>query len=772
MTDGTGGGSWVAAMNSINLSMKNVLARNEANRVGLVAFSNKAQEILPLDRYTADDDKYLTSTSEVYSVTYPSFKNIYGTTKAAQTVNLAVNITTVGSLNYEGGTKEGSIRSAGQVAQKKMNFLGAWEKTNTQEGLQLAYEVFLEMKAMSDDYLTFEAGGEELPRQPVIILVTDGDPTICTYNYMYPKAGPTYGQGKSVGVEGYYTILTANYFKNLTSILYQRLAGFYTIGINCYTNYQLAVLDPTEARVKACQGGDAETANQLYQLLEDIGPGTGTTGGTFTQNVKPQEAGTDAQGQQLYYLEYSRGVLGLGINTPVIRGVYNPYLSDYNYCDKAWFGSLTEEGMNAIFENILNRVQLINNYNFLLKENTSLVMTDYIGDSMTVKGVPVLRYFGKNYAPDADTVEGTDSSGSYVIYKWTQTAERLPSDSKEKEGTAVSLSGISARVTTAADGSQTVTFTVPEDALPTYYPDLYKTFYYEELPVRLIYRVGLTDEEIESLNSVSGAITEQTYYTSLFNQESGEAYTTAIFTPAESNPYYTSGLDKTTDKLDNITETSSYSFSETVNADGKTVTQLLGNNGRLTVSRSDMLNLTVKKGWAAGTAPAKSVRVLLYATGTRQKTGEDESQEGTWMIGSATLNADNGWKYTWKNLSKDGSGPYYSYEYSSFYIAEAAMDAYDVTYQDEKGNKLGTEKLLVDISDVTLKPGETAEVKAASANSGTIVIVNADPYVLPHAGGIGTNWFTLSGTTIVIAACFVYIFIRYRKRQTRKGGEV
>lgn len=721
---------WMKAMNTINLSMKNVLERSSQNRVGLVAFSNASKQILPLDRYIPDaQGEFLELNTKGY------------------------NLQTATGLQYAGDSTA-AIRANGTVPTYQFEFTGSWDKTYTQLGIQEAYDTFFEMAELSPEYLTFKVGDEVYSRQPIIILITDGDPTLCTYNYMYPKNGPSYGQGGSYGVEGYYTILSANYFKNLTSILYQRKAGFFTIGVSCTDNYTQTILAPTAERVAACANStDTAKEKQLYNLLENV---SGASGGVFTYLIKPQNE-----------LEYSLNIPGIGYNTPVIRGMYNPYTGNYNYCDKAWFGTLTEQNMNDIFTDILDRVQMVNDYNFLLQEGTDLVMTDYIGDGMAVKGVPVLRFYGKNYAADANPETGSDGYGnSYTIYRWTQTAQRLPSDSKESEGTAVSLKGISAIVITAPDGNQTVIFTVPEDTIPTYYPDLYKTFYYEELPIRLIYRVGLSDSELAQLQGISGGIDERHYYTSLYNEENGEAMTTASFIPDVSNIYYNANPSNETIKTQNTSATSSYSFKESVDTGTGTVVQSLGNNGTLTIQREAVLDLTVKKEWASGTTPTDSVSVMLCVAGTQQNIDGTNPQNGVWEVGQVELNADNNWTYTWNKLPMNETKGSYRYTYTNYYIAEMDNTGYIITYQDGGGNQLTEQSI-----QVNSVSGEKLDINAVPGDDGMVLIINEKSYVLPKTGGQGAYWYTLGGATLMLTVGALYMFNKCRPRYRDKGGE-
>jgi LPXTG-motif cell wall-anchored protein len=585
--------------------MKAVLSQNPQNRVGLVAYSDNSEQIMPIDRYTADNDEYLVRDTQYHSYVRGAFVDKYNTSHEAKTYWFPNLIKTADSLSYEGG--ENGIHEKATLSSISMDFTGAWDKTYTQQGIQDAYDLFNNVPTSDDDSQNkrmYYDGSSYQSRKPVIILVTDGDPTLCTFNYMYPKEGPTYGQGGSHGVEGYYTVLTANYFKNLTSLLYDAQASFYTIGINISTDYQKAVLNPTQATVSACNGGDDATSQQFYNLMEEQG-GSQRYGPSYLRNIKPQDMKiTDEDPDDNYYIYYTDYYLTIGTNgvtSPLIRGISNPYLTtdssgntvrNYSYCDGAWFDSFDEKGMTDVLSQILQKVQIVNDYNFLLEEGTNLEITDPLGDDMEVKGTPVLRIYENNYAPDSTK---TVTGDNYVEYHWSGTVKRPESDAKKEVGFDVSLDGITARVTTV-NGVQTVKFTVPAETLPTFYPNLHKTFYYEEMPIRLIYRVGLTDEEIASLNATTAEI-DETYYTNDFTATDKNGLTTVTFTPDKSNKYYTpsnTSLNSKTAKDENATFTSNYLFTEalssTANSDGNyTVTQTLGNNGLINVQREAII---------------------------------------------------------------------------------------------------------------------------------------------------------------------------------------
>jgi hypothetical protein len=658
VTDGTEP-RWYAALIAINKAMYAILSQNENNRVGLVVFSNIAVEVMPLGHYTAAYDASISS-------------NIYLTI----TGNGPQYIQTSSALKKDG--KAFNVVSLSDYVGK-----GLFKQTNIQVGLQQVYETF----ANADTTVDVTAGTQTvtLTRQPVTIFLSDGDPTVGTYNYMDPSAGPFYGYGVPEGSLGYYSILSANYFKNMTSIHYGVTEKFYTVGMginetgygvsanSSYTDayfsdaYRRAVLYPSSGNISALNvswnstiAGQQETWEDTATVLYSWLSGTATV--------------STMQGITL-----SGNLDGTGYSAGYLRYMANPY-SNYNYVDGAYFGNIDGEQLQSILTEIQGKIQFVNNYNFLLAANTSLVITDPIGEGMEVKGTPVLRYFGVNLTNPTVTT-GTD----YTEYTWNVTVDRQESDVKTGDDAKVDLSKVTAKVTTGTDGTQTVTFTIPENAVPTFYPDIHKTFYYEELPIRLIYRVGLSETEKTAISAAlkNGETVTKTYYTNQWNTD-GTAYTTASFVPATSNPYYKSTTTNTVNKTTNTTGTASYVFQEGVT--GSFVSQTLGNNGKISLAK--MTGLTITKQWDSSVTERQPVTVWLY----RQK-HYDSGTVGTTIdyVGAYYLNSANSWTQKLTDLTEDGTdenGGHYVWQY---YVTESLnnLDYYNAYYTDAEGNEIG-----------------------------------------------------------------------------------
>jgi hypothetical protein len=452
----------------------------------------------------------------------------------------------------------------------------------------------------------------------------------------------------------------------------------------------------------------------------------------------------------------------------------------------------------------------------MLEPDTYVTFTDEIGDGMTVKGDPVLRLNGEN-VDNANRVKSdvkyTEDGRPYTEYYWTGTVKHL--NNTTGNTIDVSLSGIKVRVYQAyesADGSvsypnETVEFSIPERLLPVYYPNKAQEFYYETDPVRLIYMVGLSDDELESIENDTGEIKNRVYYTSQYDENSYESSTTVTFTPAVTdpktgqaissattgeimvNPYYTDAnmaSSAVTVKTDNTTETAVYSFYEDMtsvaNSNAKNVTQYLGNNGKLTLNRPEVNNVTVTKKWATPGTETDSVTVRLYASGTVQKTGSTVATNGVWCLGEKTLSASakdsENWTAMWNALPNSEVIGDYTYTYQNFYVREVAANKkgsdlskeYSISYEDADGKDISVTSLTLTEPNADFKrvhpvldSGTT--VSAALANGGKVTVVNSQGYTLPNSGGVGTEPYYIAGVMLIMLSATTALFCKTKRKE-------
>lgn len=205
---------------SANASIKALLETNSNNRVGVVLYSgpttqggsasaNDAVTILPLARYTPSaDGSYLEYT-------------VSGGYQTTETVSV-----------HNGVVIEGTTTKPRSVSK---TVVGA---TYIQKGVSLAMEQFI-----SDSNTTTVNG---MQRKPVIVLMSDGAPTVGSTNFTSPSAIEL-GDGTSTSAAlGFVSQLSAAYAKAKIEEKYGTEALFYTLGLGLSNSdtVALSVLDP------------------------------------------------------------------------------------------------------------------------------------------------------------------------------------------------------------------------------------------------------------------------------------------------------------------------------------------------------------------------------------------------------------------------------------------------------------------------------------------------------------------------------------------------
>ena len=254
-----------AMVNAVNSSIKTIMSKNKDSRVGVVGFSGNASTIIPLGNYAQNID-YLTR-----EYIEASFWNGY---QSSQTIKS--NVGNKSSRQVTGGT-------------------------NTQSGIKLGAEMLTSNQNTTTATVTLKDGTTKtITRTPLLILVTDGEPT---YYYNNEEAVEDWRKDKKLDGDGtytnqnfyYWTLRTAKYYKDqITNKYYQntgKTAKTFTIGIGLSGNEAVAMLDPTEENVNACNNNNSQQ-KALYKLITDngkIAPGaysyaTGSKTGEITES--------------------------------------------------------------------------------------------------------------------------------------------------------------------------------------------------------------------------------------------------------------------------------------------------------------------------------------------------------------------------------------------------------------------------------------------------------------------------------------------------------
>lgn len=313
-----------------NDSIAELLSSNEYSRVGVVLYSGSSSGdssdtavlVLPLDRYTtAPDGEYLS-----YNVsTTGRYKK---TTKETVSLDSDVKIEKTGEkLKYV--SKE---------------VVGA---TYIQKGVMLAMEQFT-----SESNTTTVEDSElgKLQRKPVMVLMSDGAPTLGSTDFTNPKKY-NIGTGSSTNTTlGFVSQLSAAYAKQQIEQKYDSSCLFYTLGLGVGgDSVATSVLNP------------ANSSSQINSLWTDYNKAN--VGGKITVPNSPYEVTKISQSLEQNYVD-------------------GFFVVDASAKDKA-------KELKKAFADIVETIQIQSKYNPTLvtdSENNSgyVTFTDQIGEYMEV----------------------------------------------------------------------------------------------------------------------------------------------------------------------------------------------------------------------------------------------------------------------------------------------------------------------------------------------------------------------------------------------------
>ena len=140
--------------------------------------------------------------------------------------------------------------------------------TYTQSGIALGTQQLIDVRDK-----TVEIQDQILTRVPVIILLSDGMPTYYTTDYDDVNATSTSGRsgnGYNETVEqGYYTIMSADYYKGEVTKEYRKTnkkitAKMYTVAVNVNSQYGLTVLNPITDNINNLKDSTGYISDEKY----------------------------------------------------------------------------------------------------------------------------------------------------------------------------------------------------------------------------------------------------------------------------------------------------------------------------------------------------------------------------------------------------------------------------------------------------------------------------------------------------------------------------
>ena len=333
------------AVTAINKAIAQVQGYNQYNRVGVVGFSGT------YDAYTDGWGSYYPGSKDDTDSTELLKLNRYTAKTTSNDVKqyLTINDKKINTNVKELATQNGRYVDGG---------------TYTQIGIAEASK----MLQKADKKVTID--GVEVTRTPVIILISDGEPTYYTEKYTAVTSQNRGGTGRNTTADhGYYTILSANHYKQQVTTHYGRTAMMYTIGMGIKKQEDDKNDDNLFARTVL--NPDANNKNRCSQK---------------------------------------------GWNTKE-RQLYNKIKNTSNYADGAYFGEMQESKLTEILEKVIQ--------SSIPKERTEKITAEQIKNAkVELKDIDTSKEFslkaGKttyNTFKEAETagvIAGDETNGYYV----------------------------------------------------------------------------------------------------------------------------------------------------------------------------------------------------------------------------------------------------------------------------------------------------------------------------------------------------------------------
>lgn len=268
-----------AMVAAANDAIHTLLTGNESNRIGVVLYSTRAYELLPLGRYTPVTDDQDTETTADDVIGYIELTNNSIRTARIRTWVENEDEDDNGRPGRPGGGNNGywqttdmlKIEGTDTQVDTSVNLRGG---TYIQGGLWTALQ-------------QFNAATVTDTRNPVLVLMSDGAPTYLTNDYNNVPNNYESGDGNSSGDgDAFLTQLTAAYVKEKVEDKYGTAAYFYTLGLGVSssdrgTTVAEAVLDTSKTRTDLEDYWDdflaLATAEDKTMSVELAGEGQGVT---------------------------------------------------------------------------------------------------------------------------------------------------------------------------------------------------------------------------------------------------------------------------------------------------------------------------------------------------------------------------------------------------------------------------------------------------------------------------------------------------------------
>ncbi len=456
----------VNTVNALNDAIEEIMGLNDYTRVGVVAFADESEELLPLGRYE---------------------KGTRG--------NGANAVTDFFSLSNNNGTLYVHAKREGtnQTVTDERSVTGG---TNIQRGIYAG----MNMLATEDD-TTANINGSTLQRVPSVVLLSDGAPTYSSDSSSWwapgnnnndgPGGSPYYGNGMKALMTGSFMKEAVNRNYGVTGTKMETTMYTIGMGIKGLSNtesvwgYQYYTGEQDLANITLNPKAHWEASNSMAQSIVSAWSTYITNNGTPSVQTNSNETyrfthptGTNAQ----YDIDTDRDAL-------------KNLVDDYYDADNA---SAVTSVFNEIVANIAISAPQVPTEIKGSDPMTDgyITYTDLIGDYMEVKDVKAIIYAGQTF-----TAKNVSTAGNVTTYTFAGEVHSPVYGDQEIKNIVITV--------TETDGKQTLVVKIPAAVIPLRVNEVtlnadgsVKTHTNNgAFPARVIYSVGLQSEVVKQTNN-------------------------------------------------------------------------------------------------------------------------------------------------------------------------------------------------------------------------------------------------------------------------------
>ncbi len=450
-------------VDAVNAAIQDIMDMNEHTRVAVVAFSDSAQVLLPLDHYSPEVNRQGNA--------YPYFSLDKTEPLGANAVQNNYPILTTRAVDSNGDPLD-------------VDNIRVYGGTNIQQGVYTGSALL----TAANNETTALINGVEVPRIPSVVLLSDGAPTYSSASEDWWAPNPTDGLLSTGGTDNKYyygngikAMMTAAYMKQAVNAKYKVTNA----------NSEYAVTYHTIGMGLAQLTGDARDLANIT-----LNPAAHwNNNNTMANNIRSKWGEYTRAGNRSISVTVNSGILN---NSDTLSHPSSNDISSINNWVKQYHSADSAEEIAEVFVDIVSELSISTpevpteiKAGETLENSGYLTYTDPIGHYMEVKSIQKLSYAGVDYT---DPVQGTDQNGAVT---YTFTAAVTGADENESN-----LRNISITLDTDDNGHQTLKVMIPANLIPLRvntvaldHNNVVQTHTHNnEQPFRLYYTVGLRSD--------------------------------------------------------------------------------------------------------------------------------------------------------------------------------------------------------------------------------------------------------------------------------------